>query len=187
MFQPKEPKLQPIEDCESKTGGPAAEREPDPREHDRRGELPGPATHLVRQNGDRSPFALVNSGPNRRRREGLATRRFGRLGALRAHTNAPYKTATLWETLWALSQPGRARTAKVSVVSASFCPSQYLGDRRPLLVHHREHSRDHRVGQPCAGFVHALSPVVHEGGKALSALRIGCSRVRKRFLGGGGM
>jgi hypothetical protein len=32
------------------------------------------------------------------------------LSALRAHTNAPYKTKSLWETRRAFNRPGRART-----------------------------------------------------------------------------
>jgi hypothetical protein len=35
---------------------------------------------------------------------------FGLLSALRAHTEAPYRTDLLWETRRALNRPGRART-----------------------------------------------------------------------------
>ena len=39
---------------------------------------------------------------------GAGNRRFGSLRALRAHTEAPYKTCLLWETLRAPKRPGRA-------------------------------------------------------------------------------
>jgi hypothetical protein len=42
---------------------------------------------------------------------GAGSRRFSLLSALRAHTEAPYKTDLLWEMLRTLNRRGRARTA----------------------------------------------------------------------------
>ena len=52
----------------------------------------------------------MDSGPNRRRHEGLENAVFGRLSAPRAHTNPPYKTDLLWETPRARVRPDGART-----------------------------------------------------------------------------
>ena len=62
-------------------------------------------------------------------------RRFGMLSALRAHTKAAYKADSLWKTLRAHDQSGRAQTdvidsgLKVAVLGVDHEPHALLDDR----------------------------------------------------------
>ena len=59
------------------------------------------------------PWAALNSAAVKMSTESATAagnRRFGPLSALRAHTKAPYKSDSRWQTLMALNHPGRART-----------------------------------------------------------------------------
>jgi hypothetical protein len=83
----------------------AASRSP-PNPRDSRFELRQPGSSLASGSGN-CPLLEIVGGQDRAR---SARAEKVLLSALRAHTNAPYKTKSLWETRRAFNRPGRART-----------------------------------------------------------------------------
>ena len=70
----------------------------------------------------------------------------------RAHTEAPYRTDLLWETLRPLKRPERARTAEVPAQGLALGPAQGPEAAVPLPVAQRAPVRQlHREEVPAVG------------------------------------